>query len=91
MANKVSNFADAKNLREYLNQIFTTAQESQKTIYLAFLEGTNSTEVICYNLDIVWDGDEYYVSYTTADSEMSARKLKRFNSIETWFIKDTTA
>lgn len=91
MANKVSNFADAKNLREYLNQLFTSAQSAQKTIYLAFTEDTGSTEVICYNLDIVWDGDEYYVSYTTGDSEETERKLRRFNSIETWFIKDATA
>lgn len=86
MANKVANFADAKNLREYLNQLFTSAQTAQKTIYLAFSEST--TEVICYNLDIVWDGDEYYVSYTANDAESSERKLKRFNAIDTWFIKE---
>jgi hypothetical protein len=64
MANKAENFSNQKTVREFLNRCLTG--ETYLYINTAGLDKEPVYQKV-YNVDVIWDGGSYYLSYTMED------------------------
>ena len=61
MANKSVNLSESKTIREFLNSNLTEDTKLQITI--------DGNLVDVAEVDVIWDGSNYYLSYKTSESE----------------------
>lgn len=69
---RASNSGAAKNLRDYIVSSLTTtvATNSASSPLLKYSDDGSSWNA-CYNADLVWTGEEYYVTYYSVESGTS--------------------
>lgn len=80
MNNKVLNFGEIKNLREWLNQTLG----DDKYLYRLKEDGT---EEICYNIDLIWDGTNYHIAYTDITNTINYVQPFTYTDERVWSIK----
>ena len=81
MANKVTNFTDVKNLRQWLD----TQLGSDKYLY----RRTSNGDVQCNDVSLMWDGTNYHIAYTTTENNETITVVLPFTYTDeiVWYIK----
>lgn len=81
MANKVTNFIDVKNLRQWLD----TQLGSDK--YLYRITPTNPDGEKCHNVSLMWDGTNYHIAYTDENETKTYILPFTYTDEIVWYIK----
>ena len=85
MANKESTLGNKLTLREYLNE--RIGDESGKNLSVKFQATDNQTTPI-YCVNLLWDGDEYYIAYTLTPEKAKADTLTKLSNIHTIYLPE---
>ena len=87
MANKSQNLSALKTIREFLDSQLVDGAK----IYIKSSDG--SDETLIENIDVIWDGTNYYLSYTTtttteSTTETTTETITTTNTTTNTFVVD---
>ena len=89
MANESRNLGTQRTIRDYLLSELVDTTEGVAGVGLSITIADQLCQV--YNVDLLWSGQEYLISYKTSDSDEVFPVIKRLNDVLPISFYKTTA